>query len=383
MVHPKDLVIFLGAGFSHDAGLPIMANFGPKSLENYNGLREPKNKRTGTKIFIDAADVFYAFQDLCRQSPTVTSADADNLETVFCIAAIMREAEVPTITLKGKAYTPDQVIENIQIWLWKIYQQFPIENDEREMVNPDRKTREDIYKEFFALVDDKICNRTTFISTNYDLTFEYMLSKNGKQCTYPGSLKTINIGCGRNYVCVNQSDLHKKALLCKLHGSVNFFDKGGDDLFVSVELAGDKPILDSKIKNYKPAIFSANALYKIRQVDPLLKPAIIPPTYAKLERKNWLREIWSHTFNAFRTANTIIFIGYSMPPTDGFMKALIHAALASRTQKRGLNIFVIDPKLEVHNNYSNLFGASYRDIGRNTLGWVLNTGKLKRVLENN
>lgn len=381
----RDLVIFLGAGFSYYAGLPVMANFGPISREDYNGLQKhlsENNKRDAAKMLIRAADVFYEFQEYCRRSPTVTSANADNLETVFCIAEVMREAGLKTIPLQNTDYRLDELINDIKMWLWKIYQQCPMENDERKMVNPDRGIRENIYKDFFGLLDDSILKRTTFISTNYDLIFEYMSSKNGKPCSYPGSVIPIKAGCGTNYVYVNDDNLGAQSVLCKLHGSVNFFEDGGDELCVAIDLAGDKPICNSRINKKKPAIFAVDAICKIRQDHLSLTPAIIPPTYAKLEGKEWLRKIWFYAFNSLSTANTIVFIGYSMPPTDGFMRAMIHAALAYGTRKNMPNIFVIDPSSEVHENYSKLFGASYRDIGCHTLYWALQTGKLKNILEN-
>ena len=380
----RDIVIFLGAGFSSYAGLPVMSDFGQKSVDDYNGLKKHmsvSNRRDAAKMLIDAGDVFYEFQDYCRRSPTITSEDANNLETVFCIAEVMSEAGLETIRLKKMDYLTHELVKDIKLWLWKIYQQCPMENRKRKMVNPSQKTRKEIYSNFFSLLDDNILSRTIFISTNYDLIFEYMSWKNGKICAYPGSVIPINIGCGTNYVCVNKDKLGSQLFLCKLHGSVNFFEDDSNELYVAIDLAGDKYICKSRIANDKPSIFAVDAIYKIRQDHPLLIPAIIPPTYAKLESKKWLKEIWYHAYKAISTANTIVFIGYSMPPTDGFMRAMIHAALASRIQTNMPNIFIIDPNPEVHKNYSELFGNSYQNIGRHTLEWALKTCTLKNILK--
>jgi hypothetical protein len=380
MTTRRDIVIFLGAGFSFDAGLPVMSNFGTKSLEDYHGLQDHKsrNDREAAEMLVDAADVFYKFQDYCRNSPTITSADADNLETVFCIAEIMREAGLKKIP--NMDIPLDKLIKNIKTWLWKIYQQCPLCNDKRKMVNPNLKTRQKIYNKFFDLLGKEICKRTTFVSTNYDLIFEYMSYKNGKPCAYPGTVSTIEVGCGTNYVSVNQDNYGDQLVLCKLHGSVNFFENSDNELFISIDLAGDKPILKSRIKADMASIFAVDAIAKIHQDHPSLTPAIIPPTYAKLEGKTWLKNIWFCAFNALSNADTIVFIGYSMPPTDGFMRALIHAALASKPRENMPDIFVIDPNSEVHKNYFKLFGNSYQNIGRHTLEWALEK-ELKRVLE--
>lgn len=387
-MHQRDFVIFIGAGFSFDAGLPVMSNFGPKSREDHYTLAKhaAKNEKHATQLLVEAADFFYTFQNICRRSSTVTSEDVENLETVFCIAEAMKEAGVRTITLKDKEYTLDQLIEKIQLWLWKIYQQCPL-------MNPKRKTREQTYTDFFHLFSEtSILNRTTVISTNYDLIFEFTSWRNGLQCAYPfrnlsDGIKIINAGHGSMpYVQVNQDDPDGHFVLCKLHGSVNYFEdfsKNCDqELFVAIDLGDEKPIGKSFNFKNKPAIFAVDAIWKIRQdYGQSMTTAIIPPTYAKLAGKRWLREIWNHALNSLSEATTILFIGYSMPPTDGFMHALIHAAFATRTRTDRPNIFVVDPNPQVHQNYSKLFGASYRDIGQHTLEWALKTEALNQVLD--
>ncbi len=392
MIPQRDIVIFLGAGFAFDAGLPVMSDFGPQSRDDYRTLAKhaSKDEKHAAQMLVEAADVFYAFQNLCLRSPTVTSEDVENLETVFCIAEAMKEAGVETITLPDKAYTPAQLTEKIQMWLWKIYQQCPL-------LNPDRQTQEQTYTDFFRLLSEKyLWKRTNVISTNYDLIFEYLSWKNDSPCAYPfknlsDGVETIKAGYGSKHYVLNQDDPDAHSVLCKLHGSVNFFEyvsNSGDDklfddkLFVAIDLGDDKPIGKSYNFQNKPAIFAVDAIWKIRHdYGQSLTPAIVPPTYAKLRRKNWLGSVWKHAFNALSTANTILFIGYSMPPTDGFMRALIHAAFATRTRTNRPNIFVVDPNPQVHQNYSALFGASYRDIGRHTLESALKTKALDGVLE--
>ena len=73
-------------------------------------------------------------------------------------------------------------------------------------------------------------------------------------------------------------------------------------------------------------------------------PAIIPPTYAKLQRQPWLRRTWNRAFRAIKEAKLLIFIGYSMPESDGFMRAMIQGALAARSDPDpGPEVFVVNP----------------------------------------
>ena len=386
----RDIVLFLGAGFSKDAGLPIMSAFGPESLKDYEGLKKhtlEDNFKNAAPMLVEAAKAFYAFQDLCRHSPILKSDDVDNLETVFCIAEAMNESGLVNIPLQGVLYKPEVLIQKIQLWLWKIYQQCPFLDPTRK-----KETREETYTDFFQVLKQAgIWKRTTVISTNYDLIFEYMFLKNGVCCAYPfkeisADIRTINAGHGLiPYVYDNQYDPEVDTVLCKLHGSVNFFEDESNinnhTLFIATDLGDVKPIGESYNFNGKPAIFAVDAIWKIQQEHGHLIPAIIPPTYAKLARKPWLREIWRHAFDAIRNAKAIIFIGYSMTPSDGFMRALIHGAFATGKDISSRNIFVIDPSPKVHDNYSKLFGAIYRDIGCHTLEWALTTNILKGILE--
>jgi hypothetical protein len=385
----RDIVIFLGAGFSFDAGLPVMSDFGPQSRVDFSVLEKhaSKGEKYAAKMLVDAAKIFYGFQDACRRSPTLTGEDADNLETIFCIAEAMDEADLETIILQNKVYTLSELIEKIQMWLWKIYQQCPL-------INPDRKnTRKETYIDFLSLLSKAdIWKRTTVISTNYDLIFEYMSWKNSILCAYPfknipDDVNIINAGHGsKTYIRVDQDDPDVHSVLCKLHGSVNFFENGTNRsdhrLSIAIDLADGRPIGKSFLSKDLPAIFAVDAIWKIRQEHgQYMTPAIIPPTYAKLVGKKWLREVWKHALNALSEAKIILFIGYSMPQTDGFMRALIHAAYVIKKQTKMPDIYVIDPKPHVHHNYFALFGTSYRDIGHYTLKCALETKALQRVLE--
>jgi hypothetical protein len=387
----RNIVFFLGAGFSVDAGLPIMSNFGQESRIDYDTLSKHAKadplygERYAAPILVEAAEAFYAFQILCKKSPTITDKDVNNFETVFSIAEAMIEAGEKTIQLQHCEYSLEQLVEKIQLWLWKIYQQYP-------PGNPNRKTHLKTYKDFFRMLRDLgACDKTFVISTNYDLIFEYMAWNEIKTpCVYPFGenlldIIPINVGNGENYVFYEQDNEETKIPICKLHGSVNFFEdtaSKNDKLFVTTELGGNIPIGKSGTFKNKSAIFAVDAIWKIREVyGKSLTPAIIPPTYAKLSQKQWQRAIWQSALNSLRIATTIIFIGYSMPPTDGFIRALIHSSLALRGNEHPPDIFVIDPNDQVHKNYADLFNNYYRYIGYHTFGNAIKTEVIKDILK--
>ncbi len=198
-------------------------------------------------------------------------------------------------------------------------------------------------------------------------------------CSYPliGS-KSISIGGGNKpFVYLNDQDDKNTngPILCKLHGSINYFQDGSDSdvLYVANLLGGDKPIGQSSVKpediNFwkdKPAILAVDAIWCIQQAyGNNFSPAIIPPTYAKLTGKSWLRNIWHTTLDILSKAKKIIFIGYSMPDSDGFMRALIHSAMAIRASQPNFvppQVFVIDPCQDTHKRYQELFHETYKPL---------------------
>lgn len=148
-------------------------------------------------------------------------------------------------------------------------------------------------------------------------------------------------------------------MLCKLHGSINYFskdqdkkeDKDKENIYVTKNIFKEEqgwgisrvPKRDPKTKG-KPAILVLDAIWHITEENKgELFPAIIPPTYSKLTGYPWLRKIWGKAFEAIQNAEKLMFIGYSFPESDGFMKAMFQGAFAQRTKSEPPKIFVLDP----------------------------------------
>src|SRR3990167_1696223 len=120
----KDIVLFLGAGFSCDAGLPIIKNFGSESRKDYkkiieNHLNPNRNYRNAAPLLTKAAKTFYWFQNVCRSSFIIRNSDLDNLEEVFCVAETILMSRIPPICCCGRTETPQEVVNQIKLWLWK------------------------------------------------------------------------------------------------------------------------------------------------------------------------------------------------------------------------------------------------------------------------
>lgn len=178
-------------------------------------------------------------------------------------------------------------------------------------------------------------------------------------------------------------------MVCKLHGSVNYFKKLKSNTFGichDVAFPGDK-IGESRIPPPKrPAIFALDSLWALRDKNPDLEPMIIPPTYAKLEQETWLVSTWNKAIAALRDAKVIFFIGYSMPETDGFIKAMLQAAFTLRKKSDKLHIHIVDPDKdnEVFGKYRKIFEWINRkdNFMKMKLSKAWSSSNLKDILHN-
>lgn len=344
MAQKRDVVLFLGAGFSHDGALPTMDGFGDESVRQFSSDTIQENKRQASEMFRFSGKIFHQFQKYCENNKVV-KLNVKNMEEVFCVAEALNESGEKSINLEGKSIQPNDLIEKIQLWLWKIYQQCPPLNAARS-----QEVNRASYERFMSLINsNKMASRVTVLTTNYDLLFEYFAWGNGIECSYPfksGTYQTIQAGV-RTEVYASPEQQDNAALICKLHGSVNFFEGGNlspNKLGIcnDVTLPGDMIGRSGTPEPKRPAVFAFDAIWNLRQgIHGDVIPAIIPPTYAKLQQKAWLQDTWNMAVHSLSRAKKIIFIGYSFPQTDGFVKAMLQAAFT--LQDCNPMIYVVDP----------------------------------------
>lgn len=174
-------------------------------------------------------------------------------------------------------------------------------------------------------------------------------------------------------------------LVCKLHGSVNYFqnhsliDRG--TLYIANDLGNEKPIWASSGFNNRPAVFAVDAIWNIqKKYGTTYFPAIIPPTYSKLTQQNWVKQIWNNAFKALCNSKKIVFIGYSMPMSDGFMRALIHGSMAFRKKGKPPTVYVIDPCKDTHQRYEDIFRSTCHLIVPIGFEEAVGNGLLEEIL---
>ena len=401
LTHPR-VVLLLGAGFSAEAGLPLMKDFGQisdaelkeqlKIATQSTSTVVPEAARSSTML-VEAGRVFTGFRDHCRTASKLVDFDPDNMEHIYCTAEAIRESHrrggtlhemSAKISMSDQECDIDYVIEQIRLWLWKMYQQLPAVTaaDPKE-----QDTRSKPYRELIRLLKDlDFRGRLTILTTNYDLVIEHFAWAGGFICGYPMQTDhDLWIKHPRKRYIDFAGSSHPS--ICKLHGSVNFFEGrypkvdgdllGEDPWFsLSAELAeaGDY-YGGSHVSTERPAILAIDGIWALRaRYGPSVVPVIIPPTHTKLQAKTWLRETWGKAVDELSYARLIVVIGYSMPESDGFMRAMLQAAMVKREPGKELTVCVVDPDPKTQSRYEQIFGRlgtnfiSMRKLFRDAIG---------------
>jgi hypothetical protein len=316
-------VYILGAGFSADAGMPVMSTF----MTRMRDIRE-----LSTDIPEEAAksiDMVLQERALLSGVRDKIKLDLDNVEDLFSVIDASstgdrenRSGRLATAVRKAISATllfSESKHPTVSLHL----QHGANERIVRELLNgrPDPRPNEsalsvdaDPYHLFGALLthlldaDSDISNSTdTVITFNYDLVLEKCLSKYGVKPDY----------------CLSQqqdpANKHAEKLLkiIKVHGSVNWLDKGQSGAEV--------------VRTSEELV-----------TDPRKRPLLVPPTWAKGMQSALNRRLWSNAVLALEKAHRVVIIGYSFPMTDLYFKYLLAAGFRNNSSLRRLS--VINPK---------------------------------------
>lgn len=357
----RRILFFLGAGFSTDGRkLPVMSAFGRWSDQQARTVRsEWRGTRAAQPALEKISSEFETLRSWCRKAEHVCSLDADNLEELASILEILQHSDLrpPPPILDGDL---DSLRTSLNKWVWFLYRTCP----PFDHLQASRFNQGDWPQERFVRAVRERVRRgvLAFVTTNYDIVLEAVAWRQGWPLTYPDLGRdemsrqslTRNPNGWRSYL----GTLTGGPVVCKLHGSVNFvaeadpFDEGVPvvlDLIVpkGMSVGRSRMPMDSPIT------------HPVDSFDEFINtgfPAIVPPTYAKLASPPWLRPHWREAFENVRCATDVVFVGYSLPESDGFMRGFIQSAMAARDVNRpSLRILVIDPSADTWSRYQRLF----------------------------
>ncbi len=373
-----------------------MSSFGPASRRDYDALERQLGTKKAAPMLVQAGSVLREFQDFCSQGKTGMDVPVDNMETVFSIAETLQEADRSPVMLGGMLHCADYIIEQIQLWLWKMY------NNAKPLADAGIGR---VYAGFLNVLKPYM-HRLSVLTTNYDILFEYFAWNAGIRCGYglddfldganwthgdPLDFYPCLPLCDSGELFVDCTEDDTAPLVCKLHGSINFFERQVTQTRFQFGLSADVApvgtmIGQSKIPTQRPSIFALDAIWALRaRYGNSITPAIIPPTYAKLRGQGWLRETWGNAFVALQQAKLVLFIGYSMPESDGFMTAMLQAAMACRKKDNLPMVCAVDISADVLKRYASCFRPldlrSGRHLYEMTFRDAVNEGVFGEILE--
>ena len=310
-----NVVFIMGAGFSAEAGGPLISNFLDKTRKIY--------RITGENEFVEKTRKdFELVNEVIGNIRSINSKaylDFDNIETFLGALEL-------GIMINKFGTKRGQEIEELRDSLIKVIVttiEYSIkfrQGSQTSSLLPLEK-----YQKFFAKLEEfyQYCNYS-FVTFNYDLILEVGL--NSIPVKYNYCLKRIN---------------QEEISLLKLHGSLNWYQIGENILTKNLPVDEDNLIRDSSKEEYLNIGSSLLSESKI--------PLIIPPTLNKYKYHQQLKSVWERAATILSEAELVFIIGYSMPETDTFFKYLYSLGVDSPTYLNKL--VVINSDETIQNRY--------------------------------
>lgn len=202
------------------------------------------------------------------------------------------------------------------------------------------------------IASEKKSSDVTIITTNYDLSidpkFENAIASN--RVDYGISYRDTG---NSNLLCQPVTPLFR---YYKLHGSLNWLrcDLCGQ-YYINPHGTIAHLAFSEQIGDYNTCVCNDHLW---------LKPVLVAPSLVRDIRDPNLLQIWKAATEAIRTADRVIFIGYSLPPEDLAIKALLLRGINGR-RGRDLEVEVVQLGIAAKANYVNMFGhgVQYHEDG--------------------
>lgn len=337
-------VYILGAGFSKDAGLPLLTTF-------LASMRDARASGQLNSLENDAIDALLEYRLHASLAASRVPINPDNIEDLLSLV-LATPVSVTTYSQRNIARELPIAIGATLSYRQKLYfQKSPTrivqtntEPDHERWLIPqhevgDIQRQVPLYDMYVALMcgyfDKTTAQKDTIITFNYDTLIEDALTRMNVQYNYGySSADLIN---------------HKKCTT-RLSGHLTHFDHPTDSISLlklhgSINWAEDEPNASTRLV---PRLFYDS--YDELVVEGAV-PLIEPPTWRK-GGNDILRTVWDRAVNALQIATRIIFIGYSAPATDPHFRFLMAAGLAENICLS--KVIVVNPEDKVENDIRNL-----------------------------
>jgi len=340
-------VYVLGAGFSAEAGLPLIASFLGRMRDAVDWLEQ--NDRGEERLAIERV---LQFRHESAAAGYRINIDLDNIEHLFSLAAAKPGPATTedirlaiAATLDFAAHTGNPLIARLRI---SEAQGWPSTEAWRHAAKRWTQSGDgfddvecSVYDYYAALLSGLAAGKresgtNTVITLNYDLLLETSLARLAIPFAY--GLR----GPGVEYDSAAEAqDTQADALrILKLHGSLNWAQKEDGTVVV--------------YRDYESVRSSK------------LRPLLVPPTWHKSFGDALLR-VWDAAVQALAAATRITMIGFSIPPNDQHFKYLLSVGLQDNSSLRAIKI--VDPRAkDLRSQYEAVFRADQFNYGIVTLG---------------
>lgn len=320
-------VYVLGAGFSADAGAPLINNFLDHShrllLDPATGLDDIERRQF---------QAVFDFRREVAQAREKVVLDLDDIEQLFGLIEISERLR-PSNELRTSMQ--HLIVKTLQLTTGN-FRKPRIRLSGRpgaEFLNRIANghsgfTREsgggdifscDVYTFFAGLAtgffdpeSDRARRKDSVITFNYDLVLEKALARVGAIAEYdlPAHLDSSQR---------SREDTPRIPVL-KLHGSANWA--------ICTKCEDSVVVLDEKVAENPNALRQRECP---RCKTSSYQPLLIPPSWDKSEYRDITSQIWGRAVSELEKATRIIVVGYSMPEADAFFRYLVTLSL-SRNQ---------------------------------------------------
>jgi hypothetical protein len=319
---PDRNVFILGAGFSRDAGAPLVSDFldiAREFLDDPNSGLDDEERGLFECVF--------EFKKRVAQAREKFRIDLDNIEQLFGLIEMSHRLNLDTKSSAVRDAMVYLIAKALQLSTEKKRGRLHIRIRPNPPTVPSPWTQlfhqsemvehntfqSDIYRYFALLLSGKFddsakaqSRANVVITFNYDIVLDNALRRIGYDPDY--ALENAAFDGERNA---------QKIELLKLHGSTNW-------AICPPPCSKIQVMRDEKFTNLA-ADFRARTCGLCNGP---LRHLLVPPSWDKSEYREVMRPVWKKAEEALKTAKRICIIGYSMPETDSFFKFLLALGLA-------------------------------------------------------
>ena len=302
---PRNVVLFLGAGFSAPLGLPVMNSF--LAFADSSKRLESRHRDFLGRLLLQS-----------RRANSFLESSPTNLEDMLSFAEMADRLGLADPLPDGESQS-----DCLRHIIRRVYTTVPDVDDFWNQLPT-----------FDSLLGSSIRDfqgQLQIVTTNYDINAECILQRAGRGIdlgfAFERPLLENRAAAG---FCGGQG-----TKLFKLHGSVNWWLDGE---------SGSVVVEDRIIRVHGQERFDAQLPRICSDFVPPSPPLIIPPSFLKPDLAPIIKGVWKGAATALASAHDIVFVGYSFPESDREMMYFLATAFTNNALLRSIHI--VDPNAD-------------------------------------